>query len=184
MTSADAGVRPINPSGEGSAKKVEEVADANATEKEDIDILGIEAMESDGESSSSSSSSSRGSLGYAPTPPAAHERAEENDDADDDSIADFFETGPAGAQDEPQDGCDDDRDFRCGDCGVEMPTEAEEAPIKRPRNPADPTPEEREAHMAKGHLPYRPWCSVCVAARGREDPHYDDTKKEKEEGLP
>ena len=50
-----AGEPRLVTSGEGSAKKVEEVADANAAEKEDIDILGIEAMESDGESSSSSS---------------------------------------------------------------------------------------------------------------------------------
>ena len=51
----------------------------------------------------------------------------------------------------------------------------EEVPIKRPPNPSDTTPEEREAHMAR-HLPYRGWCPVCVKARGKEDAHYKMTK--------
>ena len=34
------------------------------------------------------------------------------------------------------------------------------------------------------HLPYRGWCPICVKARGREDAHYKQTKKQKEEGLP
>ena len=34
-------------------------------------------------------------------------------------------------------------------------------------------------------MPFKPWCPVCVKSRGKEDPHYADTKKEKEEkGLP
>ena len=39
--------------------------------------------------------------------------------------------------------------------------ENEDAPIRLPRNPADPLPEEREKHW-KTHLPYRSWCPVCV----------------------
>ena len=54
----------------------------------------------------------------------------------------------------------------------------EEAPVKRPANPADPNPEEREKHMAC-HLPYRGWCPICVKARGREDAHYKQTKEQK-----
>ena len=59
----------------------------------------------------------------------------------------------------------------------------EEAPIRRPANPADPTPEERERHNCT-HLPYRPWCPICVKARGREDSHYKRTKEQKEKGIP
>ena len=59
----------------------------------------------------------------------------------------------------------------------------EEAPIRMQRNPADPTPEERARHDAT-HLPYRPWCPVCVEARAIEDPHYKLTKDEKKQGLP
>ena len=46
----------------------------------------------------------------------------------------------------------------------------EEAPLKTPTNPSDPTPEERERHN-KTHLPHRPWCTICIKARGREDKH-------------
>ena len=54
----------------------------------------------------------------------------------------------------------------------------EEAPIKRPRNPSEPTPEEKEKHWAV-HLPCRSWCPVCVKARGREDPHRAQKNKVK-----
>ena len=58
----------------------------------------------------------------------------------------------------------------------------EDAPIKRPRNPTGPTPEEKEKHWAT-HLPYRSWCPICVKARGREDPHRGMKKKEDVEEL-
>ena len=48
----------------------------------------------------------------------------------------------------------------------------------------DPTPKQRREHNCN-HLPYRPWCSVCVEARGQEDPHYKEVKGEAEEdGMP
>ena len=59
----------------------------------------------------------------------------------------------------------------------------EEAPMRLPRNPSDPTPDEREKQN-KTHAPHRPWCAVCVSARGREDKHYTQTSKEMELGLP
>ena len=59
----------------------------------------------------------------------------------------------------------------------------EEAPIKMPESPSDPTPEERERHN-KTHVPYRSWCSVCKRARGREDKHLRQTKEERALGLP
>ena len=55
----------------------------------------------------------------------------------------------------------------------------EQAPIRMPRNPEDPLPEEREKHCRSGHLPYRAWCVVCVKARGREDQR--KAKREKDE---
>ena len=58
----------------------------------------------------------------------------------------------------------------------------EEALIKRPRNPSEPTPEEKQKHWAV-HLPYRSWCPVCVKARGREDSHRAQ-KQSKDEDLP
>ena len=67
-------------------------------------------------------------------------------------------------------------EFKCSPCG-------EEAPIKMARNPADPTPEERERHNAT-HQPHRPWCRICVEARAREDPHYKQTEEQKKDGLP
>ena len=66
---------------------------------------------------------------------------------------------------------------------VESEKPKEAAPVRMTRNPADPTPEEREAHDAT-HLPARPWCPVCVEARATEDPHYRQTNEEKKAGLP
>ena len=59
----------------------------------------------------------------------------------------------------------------------------EEAFMKMPHDPSDPTPEERERHN-KTHTPYRSWCSVCVRARGKEDKHFKQAKQERELGLP
>ena len=50
-------------------------------------------------------------------------------------------------------------------------------PIKTAKDPTAPTSDEREAHNVT-HLPYRSWCSTCVEAKGKEDPHY--LKKEAE----
>ena len=58
----------------------------------------------------------------------------------------------------------------------------EEAPIRLPSNPSDPTPAEREKHN-KTHLPHRPWCSICVQARAREDKHYTAVCAERESGI-
>ena len=65
----------------------------------------------------------------------------------------------------------------------EEPRSREEAPVRLTRNPADPTPEERSRHDAT-HLPFRPWCPVCVEARATEDPHYERTAEERSEGNP
>ena len=67
--------------------------------------------------------------------------------------------------------------------GTAIGEHVEEAPMRLPRNPSDPTPEEREKHN-KTHVPHRPWCAVCMSARGREDKHYTQTSIEMELGLP
>ena len=68
------------------------------------------------------------------------------------------------------------------------PTEAEDeieddevtaAPIVVARDPGDPSKEEIEIHNAT-HLPHRSWCSVCILARGEEDPHLSNKKPLKE----
>ena len=55
--------------------------------------------------------------------------------------------------------------------------------MKLPKNPSDPTPEEREKHN-KTHVPHRPLCAICVRARGREDQHYIQTSTGVELGVP
>ena len=57
---------------------------------------------------------------------------------------------------------------------AEQEFRAEDAPegakVKRMPRPANPTPEERERHYPT-HLPYTPWCKICVQAKPTEDPH-------------
>ena len=59
----------------------------------------------------------------------------------------------------------------------------EELKVRRIPNPSDPTPAERERHNAT-HLPYRPWCKICVQAKAKEDPHYKRTDEELQNGIP
>lgn len=53
--------------------------------------------------------------------------------------------------------------------------------VKVQASPSKPSFEEVEAHNVT-HLPYRSWCPVCVASRGREDPH--SKVKSKANGKP
>jgi hypothetical protein len=43
--------------------------------------------------------------------------------------------------------------------------------VKAMRRPSDPSDREREDHRAAGHVPYRSWCTHCVAAAGRDAAH-------------
>ena len=56
-------------------------------------------------------------------------------------------------------------------------------PAKLIRIPLNPTDEERRRHNVN-HCPYLSWCSTCVEGRGKEDPHYTNTRKEVQTGLP
>ena len=59
--------------------------------------------------------------------------------------------------------------------------EAHDARIKS--SPERPTADEVERRDAT-HCPYGSWCSVCVAASAKEDPHPRKDKKDTEMGLP
>ena len=91
---------------------------------------------------------------------------EDGDETEGDKVMDSDTDGPESAEQE----------FSAEDA-------PEEIKIKRVPNPADPTPAERERHNAT-HVPYRPWCSICVEANGKEDPHYRQVKSELQGGLP
>ena len=68
--------------------------------------------------------------------------------------------------------------------GEEISANYEEVhPAKIARYPLNPTDEERRRHNVN-HCPYRPWCNICVEGRGKEDPHYTNTSKEVQTGLP
>ena len=54
--------------------------------------------------------------------------------------------------------------------------------MRLPSNPSDPAPAERDKHN-KTHLPRRPWCSVCVQARAREDKHCTAVCAERMSGI-
>ena len=58
----------------------------------------------------------------------------------------------------------------------------EVVPMRLPSNPSDPAPAERDKHN-KTHLPRRPWCSVCVQARAREDKHCTAVCAERMSGI-
>ena len=93
---------------------------------------------------------------------------EEEDDVDDDTDT----------EDEQEGETDVKRDCLGEADGHEAYFMAESAPVRRPRNPAEPTKLEVEQHWAT-HLPYRPWCPICCKARGREDPHIDQRKRKR-----
>ena len=125
-------------------------------------LLGQQNMD-DASGSSSSSSDVSYAEEDAPVPT-------DSSDKEDEQVADEAEA------DENSMPKDNDEKKMEGEEAVEF-EEAEEAPIRVTRNPADPTPEERARHNTT-HLPHRPWCSICVEARAREDPHYRQTAKE------
>ena len=81
--------------------------------------------------------------------------------------------------------------MQCGICGVE-PIEEEEREEEEGRGPGVLrqlrliSKEEMRKHE-RTHLPYRPWCKIGVAARGKEDAHYRQDPaghKEDEGGFP
>ena len=157
MTAEKPGIRPQLQEGEGSSQ-AGRGRDQNYVKE---DILALEGNEGDDDSSC-----------FAPTSEADAENVEKPAESEiDDDLFGHDENKP-----------DDKEVPEKMEGDVSSDAVVEEAPGRRRRNPEDPTPEERELHMAKGHLPYRNWCPICVEGRGREDPHYEQTKIDRERG--
>ena len=49
--------------------------------------------------------------------------------------------------------------------------------------PDEPTSDQRR-HHGLTHLPYQPWCNICVRARGRENRHVSRSQKKHSEAHP
>ena len=50
--------------------------------------------------------------------------------------------------------------------------ENETRPAKAIRDPGEVTHKEIEQHRMKNHLPFQIWCPYCLAAKGKERPHF------------
>ncbi|CAE7834903.1 RE2 [Symbiodinium sp. CCMP2592] len=64
--------------------------------------------------------------------------------------------------------------------------EAAKLPERNPRSspvPTEPSPEEVAKHRLT-HVPYQPWCPLCVATRGRRDAHRGDEAHRSAGGWP
>ncbi|CAE7728347.1 RE2 [Symbiodinium sp. CCMP2592] len=64
--------------------------------------------------------------------------------------------------------------------------EAAKLPERNPRSspvPTEPSPEEVAKHRLT-HVPYQPWCPLCVATRGRRDAHRGDEAHRSTGGWP
>ena len=56
----------------------------------------------------------------------------------------------------------------------------EEAKVRMPKIPVKPSKREIEEHYARGHLPHRSWCEICVKARKKETPHRGGQRGERD----
>ena len=76
-------------------------------------------------------------------------------------------------------GSSQDGALQCEVCGSdEIDCDpVEDSPVTIARDPGNPTEHERELHCAT-HIPYRAWCPICVKAKGKEEPHRSQRKKE------
>ena len=159
MTRADSGIRPTtsDSSGAGSAEKRRSAADG--------DTNGMLAAAAGNEQQEETSSEEDDEY-YAATSP--DEDVAVGEPREDEEGPDLFGDAPQAQKEHAEENAADESN------------DEEEVPVRRPRNPADPTPEEREVHCAKGHVPYRSWCKICVEARGREDPHSEQPRMELE----
>ena len=77
---------------------------------------------------------------------------------------------------------EDEEDKRIvGEEGGEEEATTEESTTKMTRSPTVPSAWERERHEV-AHIPYRSWCSTCVAGRGVKSPH--KTRRRTSDDLP
>ena len=59
----------------------------------------------------------------------------------------------------------------------------EEAKISAAKSPVQPTREEMDLHRLT-HWPFRDWCEICVAARGKEEGHFRKSSGYVRQGVP
>ena len=68
-----------------------------------------------------------------------------------------------------------------GMVGERIRVQKEEEKIKKMTDPRKPTEKEVETHNLT-HLPYRNWCPICIAAKGKDLDHRKDVRGDR--GLP
>ena len=64
--------------------------------------------------------------------------------------------------------------------GADDPGSDETKSVKMKKTPKQPSQREREEHE-RTHLPFRDWCSHCIKAKSRNDPHKRETDVMKDE---
>ena len=78
---------------------------------------------------------------------------------------------------------DDDGEEADGFWGSEaaerLKSDKEDRFVRKLVDPKMPTEKEWEDHWVMGHWPYRNWCPVCIAARGKELDHRDAADQRK-----
>ena len=69
-----------------------------------------------------------------------------------------------------------------GEEAVRIKAEKEDEVVRKLVDPKLPSLKEVDDHWVAGHLPYRNWCSECVAAKGKDMDHQQDGGKSR--GIP
>ena len=64
--------------------------------------------------------------------------------------------------------------------GADDPGSEETKSVKMKKTPRQPSQREREEHE-RTHLPFRDWCTHCIKAKSRNDPHKRETDVMKDE---
>ena len=67
-----------------------------------------------------------------------------------------------------------------GHTDAEDPGSEETKAVKMKKTPKQPSQREREEHE-RTHLPFRDWCTHCIKAKSRNDPHKRETDVMKDE---
>ena len=78
----------------------------------------------------------------------------------------------------------DEEMIQTGDmrAGADDPGSEETKSVKMKKTPRQPSQREREEHE-RTHLPFRDWCTHCIKAKSRNDPHKRETDEMKSEEL-
>ena len=78
----------------------------------------------------------------------------------------------------------DEEMIQTGDmrAGADDPGSEETKSVKMKKTPRQPSQREREEHE-RTHSPFRDWCTHCIKAKSRNDPHKRETDVMKDEEL-